>query len=76
MASDIYAQVSSRIDTDWYPYHKEEWFTQRDICDFFEWKESETKKSVSKKLYHESKEKQPPFLRKENKAYYIIDDEA
>lgn len=76
MVEDTYAKVSSRIDTDWYPYHKEEWFTQRDICDFFEWKESETKKAVSKKLYHESKEKEPPILEKNNKAYRLIDDEA
>ena len=73
---DVYKQVSSRIDTDWYPYHREEWFSQDDLCRFFEWREADTRQAVSKKLYHESKVKVPPILEKMGKTYRLIDDDA
>mgnify|MGYP001575319376 FL=1 len=73
MPSDIYKAVSSRIEADWYPLHEYEWFTQDDICRQFVWKEPQSRQAVSKKLYHDSKEKTPPFLEKKSKAYRIID---
>ena len=75
MSSDIYAEVSSRIETDWYPYHRDEWFTQRDICEWFDWREPKTKEAVSKKLYYEYT-KDIPILEKQNKAFRLIDDDA
>jgi len=71
-----YADVSSRIETDWYPYHEGEYFTHTDICQYFEWREPETKKLVSKKLYHDYKTKDPARLEKNGKTYRIIDDDA
>jgi len=73
---DTYKRVSSRVETDWYPYHKEEWFSQLDIYSFFEWRESETRKLVSRKLFHDSTERKPPLLEKKGKVYRIIDDDA
>ena len=73
MQDDLYKRVSSRIDADWYPYHENEWFTHTDICAFFEWRDQETRKCVSKKLYHESSEAKPAKLEKRGKGYRIID---
>lgn len=70
---DKYAEVSNRIDIDWYPFHENEEFTQKDICDFFSWKEQDTRQSVSRKLYHDYKEKKIPFLEKIGRAYRIVD---
>lgn len=71
--ADKYTDVSNRIDTDWYPFHENEEFTQKDICDFFGWKEQDTRQSVSRKLYHDYKEKKTPFIEKMGRAYRIID---
>ena len=76
MVSDVYAKVSNRIETDWYPYHQAERFTQRDICDFFSWKELDTKQAVSRKLYHDTTELKEPKLEKVGKTYRIIDKDV
>lgn len=73
MAEDVYRIVSSRIDADFYPYREQEWFTQDDVCRHFSWVEPPSRQAVSKKLYHDSSEKKPPFLEKKNRAYRIID---
>jgi len=76
MDMDTYKKVSLRIDSEWYPYHREEWFSQFDIYSFFDWKESKTRSLVSRKLYHDSEERKPPLLEKKNKVYRLIDDDA
>lgn len=76
MIEDNYAKVSARIDSDWYPYHRDEWFTLQDICSYFCWNEQNTRKQVTRKLYHDYAERKQPLLDKLNKAYRIIDDIA
>ncbi len=71
--SDVYAKVSARIDNDWYPFHRGEWFSQEDIWKFFNWKEPETRKAVSRKLYNETKELKVPILEKLDRKYRLID---
>ena len=72
-SSDVYRRVSSRIEADWYPYHDNEWFTQEDLCRFFQWNEQDTRKAVSRKLYHDYKELTEPRLEKNGRSYRIID---
>lgn len=71
--TDSYAAVSRRIEKDWYPLHENEEFTQKDICEFFGWKERATKQCVSHKLYHDYKETKSPVLEKVGKGFRIID---
>ncbi len=73
LEADKYAQVSARIDADWYPLHTEEWFTQLDICTFFQWKEPSTRHAVSQKLYYDCHDRKPLLLEKQNKTYRVID---
>jgi len=70
---DLYHRVSDRIDREWYPYHLEEYFGHGDICNHFQWFEQDTRQQVSKKLYHDHKER--PFLEKLGSLYRIIDQE-
>ncbi len=72
MTEELYKKVSSRIEADWYPYHEEEWFTHTDICMFFDWKDQETRKQVSKKLYYDNS-KGVNVLEKRGKGYRIVD---
>lgn len=72
----IYKKVSSRIDSDWYPYHTDEWFTHDDVVRFFEWRDQDTKKAVSKKLYHDTAERKHPLLEKQGKAFRLVDEDA
>ena len=73
---DTYAKVSNKIDNEWYPYHRDEWFTLQDICSYFVWKEQNTRKQVTRKLYHDYTERKQPLLDKLGKAYRLIDDIA
>jgi len=73
MTQDVYGKVSSRIDADWYPYHLQEWFTQKDICDYFRWDDPDIRKAVSQKLWNDTTRKADPTLEKNNKAYRLID---
>jgi len=70
---DTYKAVSNKIETEWYPYHENEWFTHEDICRLFDWREASTRREVSRKLYHDSKEMPVPKLEKNNKAFRLID---
>jgi hypothetical protein len=70
--SESYSKISNRIEVDWYPYHKAEWFSQKDICDFFVWKEATTKHEVSQKLYNDTNLPEPK-LEKQGKTYRLID---
>ena len=72
MTNDIYRQVSSKIEAEWYPYHEEEFFTQDELCRHFDWREGDTRQAVSRKLYHDYREKLPPTLEKRGRAYRII----
>lgn len=73
MEEDItYAKVSNKIDLEWYPFHEAEWFTQKDICAYFDWREPDTRKQVSKKLYNETKLLEPK-LEKRGNAFRLID---
>jgi len=69
---EIYQKVSNRIEVEWYPFHQAEWFTQKDVCDFFNWKEAETKHEVSQKLYNDTNLANPK-LEKQGKTYRLID---
>ena len=71
--SDIYSSVSSSLDAEWYPYHEDEWFTHKEICDHFGWREIDTRHALSQKLYYDSVDKKPPYLEKKGKTYRIID---
>ena len=71
--TDLYHRVSNKIDTEWYPYHLEEYFEHSDICNHFRWFEQDTRQQVSRKLYHDYKER--TFLEKLGKAYRILDQE-
>ena len=78
MPEDYYRRVSTRIESDWYPYHENEWFTQEDICKFFDWRGGEgegqeIRKAVSRKLYHDYKEQVEPRLEKNGRTYRLID---
>jgi hypothetical protein len=73
LTDDIYKKISSRIEADWYPYHDGEWFTHDDICRHFLWDAPDIRQTVSKKLYHDSKEMALPKLEKKNKAYRLVD---
>ena len=73
MAEDTYKRVSARIEADWYPFHENEWFTQTDICIYFQWDAPGIRRSVSRKLYHDSREVSEPKLEKNNKAFRLID---
>jgi len=73
MADDLYKRVSARLEADWYPYHENEWFTHTDICAFFDWKDQETRKQVSRKLFHDYKETETPKLEKRGKGYRLVD---
>ena len=75
MVEEKYGRVSNRLEADWYPYHTNEWFTHEDICRFFQWKEAETRKAVSQKLWNDYKRLDQPKLEKQNKAYRLIDRE-
>jgi len=72
---DLYKKISARLETDWYPYRVNEWFSHEDICRYFDWKDQSTRKEVSKKLYHDSTTLADPKLEKKNKTYRIIDKE-
>jgi hypothetical protein len=74
--NDTYAKVSARIDTEWYPFHRDEWFTLQDICSYFMWNEQATRRQVTRKLYHDYKERKEPLLDKLGKTYRLIDDIA
>jgi len=78
MDKGIYERVSQRVEKDWYPYHEEEWFTHKDICDFFDWRGinkegQEIRQAVSYKLYHDYKLKAVATLEKSGKAYRLFD---
>lgn len=75
MSEDKYGAVSNRLEVDWYPYHQNEWFSHEDICRYFQWFEQETRKMVSRKLYHDSVELGEPRLEKQGKSFRIIDRE-
>ncbi len=72
--SDLYKKVSSSIDTNFYPFHQDEWFTQLDVCSQFDWRDLETRHAVSQKLYNDRIAK-PPVIEKRNKTYRVIDRE-
>jgi len=74
--SDIYKRVSSRLEIDWYPYHKEILFTQNDVCVHFQWFDPELRQAVSKKLYHDYKERKPPILELNGRGYRVLDTEV
>jgi len=76
MTDDTYARVSKRIDDEWYPFHRDEWFTLQDICSYFLWNEQNTRKQVTRKLYHDYAERKQPLLDKLGRTYRIIDDIA
>ena len=67
-----YGKIANRIESDFYPYHRAEWFTQKDICEFFNWKETTTKHWVSQKLYNDTNLAEPR-LEKSGKTYRIIE---
>lgn len=71
---DNYGKVANKVESEWYPYHRAEWFTQRDICDYFDWREPENKHLVSQKLYNDTKLKEAK-LEKRGKTYRLIDRE-
>lgn len=75
MTDETFRKVSSRIESDWYPYHMNEWFTQEEVCRFFDWKQQDTRKAVSQKLWNDSTRLKDPKLEKKNKAYRLIDKE-
>jgi len=66
----LYAKVSARIRADFLETHRDG-FSFYDIISFFNWKETETKKAVSKWLHYEST-KADPLLEKRNKYYIYI----
>ena len=72
---DSYGKVSNKIEIEWYPFHQAEWFTLRDICDFFDWKEGDTRQQVSKKLYNDVK-LATPKLEKQGKTFRLVDRNA
>lgn len=76
MTEDTYAKVSARIDTEWYPYHRDEWFSLQDVCSYFIWNEQNTRRQVTRKLHHDYTERKTPLLDKLGKTYRIIDDIA
>ena len=76
MEKDTYARVTSKIETDWYPYRLQEWFSQKDICDYFNWDDTDIRKAVSQKLWNDSARMADPKLEKRNKAYRLIDKDV
>jgi len=70
-----YSKVSNKIEVEWYPFHQAEWFTQKDICDFFDWREPETRQQVSRKIYNDTK-LATPKLEKQGKTFRLIDSNA
>ncbi len=75
MVEDTYKKISAKLEAEWYPFHENEWFTHTDICLYFDWKEAETKRYVSRKLYHDCTEMAEPRLEKNNKAFRLVDRE-
>lgn len=73
--SELDKKVSIRVD-EWLINHKDEWFSPQDIFRDYEWHEIETKKAVYNHLWYLTNTKKPPYLKKLNKQYRIVDRDA
>lgn len=73
MAEETYRKVTAKVESEWYPYHENEWFTHTDICIYFQWDAPEIRKALSQKLWNDATRLAEPILEKNNKAFRLVD---